>query len=86
MAEFASDDTGAYFIVSFYKYAVARYNLYIYWFLKLCTAYSIVLPFRFGLFYYFYTVFVSPALFRCCLDMLFSFKSLFHLPLYSFAT
>ena len=47
MAEFASDDTGAYSIVSFYKYAVAKYNLYIYWFLKLCTAYSIVC--RFGL-------------------------------------
>ena len=35
MAEFASDDTGVYSIVSFYKYAVAKYNLYIYWFLKL---------------------------------------------------
>ena len=60
MAEFASDDTGAYCIASFYKYAVAKYNLYIYWFLKLCTAYSIVCRFDLD----FSTTFL-PCLCRC---------------------
>ena len=79
MAEFANDDTGAYSIASFYEYAVAKYNLYIYWFLKLCTAYSIVCRFYLDFYTTFYTVFVS--LFRCCLDELFSVQPHFHLPL-----
>ena len=65
MAEFASDDKGAYSIASFYKYAVAKYNLYIYWFLKLYTAYFIMIVCRFDLDFSttFYTVFVSlPSL------------------------
>ena len=79
MAEFASNGTGVYSIASFYKYAIGKYNLYIYWFLKLCTAYSIVCRFDLDFYTTFYTVFVS--LFRCCLDKLFSFQPFFHLPL-----
>ncbi len=37
MAEFASNDTGACSIASFYKYTVAKYSFYIYLSLKLCT-------------------------------------------------